>query len=253
MRWGARLLLIGGLLALLELAVWYLGPKVWTPRPDPHWVTVPAGTFKMGRMDASVQEQPEHSRAVAAFAVARYETTYADYAACVSARGCTPPDPDRLAVANLGQHPVTGVSWAQARRYCAWVGGRLPREDEWEKAATWDAEHGDKLLTMVGNTFEHGKGGTAAVGSFPEGRSPYGLDDMVGNVWEWTSSRFAPYPYLADDGREDANAAGERVVRGGSFMDVRQVTTGTNRLPVSPDERSPTVGFRCARSLGGAR
>ncbi len=242
-----------GVLAAVFFAVaavsgWYLAPILLTPRPNLQWITIADGSYQMGRDDATIQEKAAHSVPVETFEIARYEVTNEDYALCVRARHCAAPNSNRLNSLDYAKHPVVGVNWFEAQDYCNWIEGRLPTEAEWEKAATWDAKKGDKWLATSGNTFENGPGSTTEVGSYPDGRSPYGLDDMAGNVWEWTSSRLAPFPYEHDDGRENPRTEGERVVRGGSFMNMNRVATGTNRLGVAPIERSQDIGFRCVHS-----
>ncbi|HEX8144561.1 MAG TPA: SUMF1/EgtB/PvdO family nonheme iron enzyme [Pyrinomonadaceae bacterium] len=130
-------------------------------------------------------------------------------------------------------HPVQWLSWYEAYAYARWralsTGApyRLPTEAEWEKAAGWDEQKREKREYPWGNEFDHSicnlsypeaAHGTAAVGSHsPECDSPYGIADMPGQVWEWVSSMRRAYPYNADDGREDLEAAGERVFRGGCW------------------------------------
>ena len=133
-------------------------------------------------------------------------------------------------------HPVVNVSWRAAMAFCAWLNQtcaaqlpqgyvfRLPTEVEWEKAARGEfgAEWpwGNDFDPAKCNTYEGKKGGTTPVGAHsPQGDSPYGCANMVGNVWEWTHSLYQPYPYKADDGRENPKSEAARVLRGGSFSD----------------------------------
>ncbi len=156
--------------------------------------------------------------------------------------------------------PVVGVTWFEAVAYCAWAGARLPTEAEWERAAGWDGRGRGKLEYPWGeewdpakaNTAETGLGHTTEPGRYcPLGASPVGACDMAGNVWEWCSSIHRPYPYCADDGREDLEADGTRSLRGGSWINGRDRARTTYRLPPFPGDFimfDPTNGFRCAMS-----
>jgi formylglycine-generating enzyme required for sulfatase activity len=155
-----------------------------------------------------------------------------------------------------GDHPVSEVTWRGARRYARWRGVRLPTEAEWEAAARgfegrtypW----GEAPPTQERAVYGRSSGETAPVGSHPAGATPGGVQDMTGNVSEWTSSLYRPYPYEADDGREDPTARGERVTRGGAhvFFGPRELRaffrSGFSR---EVDRGHRHIGFRCARSL----
>ena len=145
---------------------------------------------------------------------------------------------------NRPEQPVVGVSWYEALAFAHWAGGTLPSEAEWEKAASWDPEAGRKRRYPWGdewdatrcNTIEEGLRRTTPVGQYsPRGDSAYGLVDMAGNVWEWTRSRLAGYPYAAGDGREGLEGAAARVVRGGAFDLGARLARCACRYWPSPD------------------
>ncbi len=159
---------------------------------------------------------------------------------------------------NQSNYPVVGVVWFEAAAYCRWTGARLPTEAEWERAAGWDAAKQEKYVYPWGNewqptrvnTVESALGTTTPVGRYcPEAASPVGACDMVGNAWEWVNTIFSPYPYRADDGREDMEAQGTRALRGGSWINERDRARVAYRLPPFPGDFilfDPTNGFRCA-------
>jgi formylglycine-generating enzyme required for sulfatase activity len=224
---------------------------------------------------AANDELPQHSAALPAYFIGRYEVTVGQYKACVSDGGCKPGDQN--AVGGNDDLPVRYVSWHEALAYCRWLeaklksspttpkaladalGGRLggatwrvtlPSEAEWEKAARgadgriypWGASIDPTNANYDGAK----KGGPTPVGSYPAGASPYGLLDMSGNVWEWTRSHYKDYPYRSSDGREDLSAGNDipRVVRGGSFYDSDGDVRAAYRDVRGPVGRLSNLGFR---------
>jgi len=155
---------------------------------------------------------------------------------------------------DFDDHPVTEVTWHGARAYCAWLDRRLPTEAEWEAAARGREGRpypwGEAPVTAERAVHDRQRGATAPVGSHPSGATPRGLQDMAGNLAEWTSSLFQPYPYDPGDGRENAEAAGERVTRGGDYLfdtEPSRLRTyfrdGFSRDPLRGHRH---IGFRCA-------
>jgi iron(II)-dependent oxidoreductase len=155
----------------------------------------------------------------------------------------------------FADHPAPESTWQGAKAFCAWRRARLPTEVEWEAAARGKKGRtypwGETRPTPERAVFARGRGETDRVGSHPKGATPEGVFDLAGNVAEWTSSLFRPYPYDASDGRENPNAAGERTTRGGDHVfDVApDQLTGTFRDGFSRDPRRGHrhIGFRCAR------
>jgi formylglycine-generating enzyme required for sulfatase activity len=209
---------------------------------------VPAGTFRIGSDSDEPDEIPMHEVNVEAFCMDRAEVTVSAYAACVGSGQCTSANTGgacNAGVAGRENHPINCVDWHQAKAYCEARGLRLPTEEEWEYAATggdgrtypWGNEAPSNQLCWNGDGNDQGKGkrtSTCAVGSYPKGRSPVGLDDMAGNVWEWTST-----PY-------DASA---RVFRGGGWDDVGpSFVRSAFRSWNVPTIQYDYLGFRCAGS-----
>jgi serine/threonine-protein kinase len=232
-------------------------------RTDAKGVTmrlVPASEFTMGSENGSDDEKPIHQVYLDAYYIDKYEVTNALYETCVSAGVCDPPKQTKSYTrssyyGNLqyADYPVIYVDWNQANTYCEWRGARLPTEAEWEKAARgtdgrtypWGNDSpNSNLLNYNSNV-----GDTTEVGKYPAGASVYGMLDMAGNVWEWVSSFYQSYPYSAGDGREDLNASGLRVLRGGSWYYGGYGVRSADRYWDDPSLIFLSrVGFRCALS-----
>jgi len=209
-------------------------------RPDR--VLVPAGPFSRGSTKGADDERPVRVRTLPAFHIDRIEVTRAMYARCVAARRCPALALDLAAEPEL---PVTQVDWYDARAFCAFAGGRLPSEDEWEKAARgsdgrefpWggelDCEHANwGNFENEGPCAGKNPGRPVVAGGYPKGASPFGALDMAGNVWEWVADRYDRDP-------------ARRVVRGGSCCSYFVEPRAANRNAWHPNHRDADLGFRC--------
>lgn len=243
-------------------------------------VRVPGGEFRMGTSDTLAHdlaeqfelpesslrvEQPEHTVDLPEFWIDRELVTNVEYKKFLDANPAFPvPALDLDAVRPLNwdaaarafpagrdNYPVVLVTWGDAAAYCKWAGKRLPTEAQWEKAARgtdgrvypwgnrWDANR-----TAAGKS---GARDAAPVGQFSGGASPYGAYDMVGNLWQWTSSLERSYPYSAADGREAQDAPGKRITRGGMYAFGPAISRANLRNASDPEGRAISVGFRCAQ------
>jgi formylglycine-generating enzyme required for sulfatase activity len=231
-------------------------PQAGTVRwfKEVQYVYVPAGEFKMGsdpQADALARddEQPQHTLTLPGFWIMRTEVTNGQYKRCVEEGVCTKPENDRWNDPANAEHPVTNLTWRQAKIYGAWAGGRLPTEAEWEKACRGTDGRiypwGDSAPTADLANFANNVGDITPVRSYsPEGDSPYGLVDMAGNVSEWTSSQYKSYPYDAADGRESQGGDASRTWRGGAWYDYDSVVRCAYRFGGRPDDSYNEVGFR---------
>jgi len=153
--------------------------------------------------------------------------------------------------------PVSGVNFFEADAYASWAGRRLPSEAEWEKAAAWDADRlearaypwGERRPTAELANLDQEQMEPAPVGSYPGGRSFYGCQQMLGDVWEWTAAPFLPYPGFVDRlGGESVRMFGDdvRVLRGGSWATLAWAVRNTRRVSCRPEISPVCTGFRCA-------
>jgi formylglycine-generating enzyme required for sulfatase activity len=217
-------------------------------------VEIPAGWFLMGSDSDRPDEAPQRRVYLDAFYIDRYEVTnrrYDDFATATGLAGAASwPGLDPML--GRGDFPVAGLRWEEAAAYCAWVGGRLPTEAEWEKAArgtdgrTWP--WGDEWDPARANTAESGAGGPMHVGSFASGVSPYQLADMAGNLEEWVADYYQAdyYRTAPDHNPRGPSTVVNHVRRGGSWAgdgDQARTSYRTSSHGSSPDLRA---GFRCA-------
>jgi formylglycine-generating enzyme required for sulfatase activity len=229
-----------------------------------------AGEFLMGSVPRHDQvaakeswtndEQPQHSVALPGYEIAGFPVTVAEYA-CFLRAGHPEPTMWQNQHSRL-DHPVGAVTWHDAVAYAAWLdrqtgqAWRLPTEAEWEKADRGtDARiypWGDIFDKERCNTSESDIKSTTPVGTYPAGASPYGVQDMAGNVWEWTSSRYVPYPYTESVERDDAHSSESRVLRGGSWSySARNARAACRDLDLPSNFRG-SLGFRMARAVPGS-
>jgi ergothioneine biosynthesis protein EgtB len=156
--------------------------------------------------------------------------------------------------------PVCHVSYYEADAYCKWAEKRLPTEAEWEKAACWNENLQQKTIFPWGNEkpteqrcnlFESHQWGCTEIGSYPEGASYYGCHQMIGDVWEWTSSEYVGYPGFKSgfDEYNDKWFSNQKVLRGGSFGTPKMSIRGSYRNFFRLDERWLISGFRCVENL----
>jgi serine/threonine-protein kinase len=229
------------------------------PAIKPDQVEIPAGTFQMGRNDSLPTEAPAHPVEVNALAMDKTEVTNAEYGQFIRQSNHPPPEQWGSVKPPVGQEllPVSNVSYEDAVAFAAWrskrdgVTYRLPTEEEWE----YTARNGNKdNLYPWGNTWqpahaatqEAGVGKEQPVGSYPQGGNRWGVQDLIGNVWEWTSSRAGLYPgntiKLPDVQKEWI------VVRGGSYSSPANKVSGTMRDWFAPTYKNPVLGFRLVKS-----
>ncbi len=247
--------------------------------PSP-MVLVPEGWFLMGtvRKDDNPYgmetqfddtEMPQRRIWLDAYEIDRDEVSLAEYLAWLQARRRqTPEDLQRLIRHLISVHslpdyvmarwPALYVTWQEAADFCEGFGKRLPTEAEWEKAARgpdgnlfpWGKAKPEWGLAVFGQHHVHEIPLVAAVDSGDEGRSPFGLHHMAGNVAEWAQDWFGTDYYVMMPERNPAGPATGRYrsVRGGSWRSNPDMLRAATRGGALPDQRAATIGFRCARS-----
>jgi formylglycine-generating enzyme required for sulfatase activity len=226
-------------------------------------VMIPAGEFWMGRdgTEALEDERPRHNVWLDAYSMDIYEVTTARYAKFLSATGrALPLFWDQVDLNAHRDRPVIGVSWEDAYAYCRWAGKRLPTEAEWEKAARGTDERpypwGNQTPTpnlanfALGARFSYGQV-LMPVDRYVKGRSPYGLYNLAGNVWEWVQDWYEGDYYEHSPGRNPAGLEhGQfKVLRGGSWSELPKYLLTYGRFKLPPSTRNSYTGFRCAKPV----
>jgi serine/threonine-protein kinase len=251
---------LGALLMLIAAAaIWHFYPSksqqpqkpVVPPTParsaPSGMVYIPGGSFEMGRNTApNLEETPAHSVTVAPFYIDKEPVTVDQYRTFLG---------KNLGLANYpasqAAWPATGVAWQDAQAYCATTtpGGRLPSEAEWEFAARGTDGRlypwGNNFSSALVNSLEAGLDHPEPGGTRPNNASPFGVLDMSGNVWQWCSDNYKPYLGLPSAFAIPEDA---KVIRGGSYKSDKEHVTATARNLDHAATRSPTIGFRCAKS-----
>jgi formylglycine-generating enzyme required for sulfatase activity len=242
-------------------------PHPASETPNVQMIRIPSGKFIMGRpiisqKDERPNEGPTHEVFLDDYYIDKYEATNGDYKECVDASVCSTPHSLNSSARTKGYYsnpdyadfPVIHVDWHMANEYCEWRGARLPTEAEWEKAArSSNDKHFPWGQNIISCSFaQYGACGkdTVAVGSHSVGASPYGVQDMAGNVWEWVADWYgSDYYALSSSSNPQGPASGiYRVARGGGWNSNSTQLWVTYRTRFTPDHNTFNLGFRCAKS-----
>ena len=243
-------------------------------------INIPEGWFLMGTIRKDDDpfgletqyddtEFPQRRIWLDTYAIDRDEVSLAEYLAFLYQQGLSVPDDLRHLIWHLidvhslpdyvmARWPAMYVDWKEADQFCRTQNKRLPTEAEWEKAARgtdgnlfpWGSQVPDADLAVSGLYHVHQIPLVAAVDSFEEGRSPYGLSHMAGNVREWVNDWFGPdyYPQMPERNPQGPEVGRYKSVRGGSWRSRPQLLRTATRNGAIPRTRSPNVGFRCAKN-----
>lgn len=258
-KWLRRLapIAVATILAALAATWFFAGrgaPSTREGKDGTPAMLVPAGKFTMGDDDSS----PLRLLFIDAFYMDRYETTTSRYRKFLESAGAgnEPDFWDEIAGKDSDDMPVIGVSWNEANAYCRWAGKRLPTEAEWEKAARgtdqrpfpWGQAPPAPDRANYQNTAPGPyESALTPVGAYAAGKSPYGVDDLAGNVSEWVADWYSE-SFTSDDvynsrGPSDGE---KKVIRGGGRYDPPSRLSSAARWFASPETRSADIGFRCA-------
>ena len=223
-------------------------------------VLIPAGEFWMGAEDGLQDARPLHRVHLSSYWFDKYEVTNARYRQCVEGGGCTVPK-DRQAFEDLArtQHPVTNITWSQARAFCQWQGKRLPTEAEWEKAARgtdgrrypWGNDEEVVRSRVRNGEIKAGTNRTEPIGLQAGTASPYAVFDLIGSVSEWVKDWYAEDFYQASPARDPQGPlrGSFRVLRGGEWNEKSPNLQASYRGWDDVTYWGPTLGVRCAADV----
>ncbi len=237
---------------------------------EPNLCLIPAGTFIMGSDTDLPNEAPMHEIYLDAYYIGKTEVTNAEYYRFWLETGGAGSEHTPISYGGAfgtwpeiaktkPEHPVTGVSWHSAGAYAAWRGMRLPTEAEWEKAARGtDARRwpwGNTFKQRIKNTNTHANVWNQSgahlqpVASYATGVSPYGAQDMAGNVWEWVADWYSEtfYHHTPDRNPKGPTVGSRRVVRGGSWLNAEMLARCSTRIGQYPEIGTSFIGFRLAK------
>jgi formylglycine-generating enzyme required for sulfatase activity len=222
-------------------------------------VLIPAGEFLMGSWTGDADERPMRRVYLDAYFFDKNQLTVGEYAKFLDATShSAPPDWNIMSRAMHQKRPVVNVDWADAAAYCTWAGKRQPTEAEWEKAARgtdgrtypWGNEPPTKLHANMQKEVWNSHMGLTPVGTFEDSTSPYGINDMAGNVWEWVSDWYDDDYYSTAPLRNPTGPATgmSKVVRGGSWGSGPKGLRSAERETRVPSFQGYGTGFRCAKT-----
>lgn len=235
-----------------------LPPRI-TTRDGAEMILIPNGPFTIG-VHGEPNAQPPQEIQLSPYYIDRYPVTNACYLRFIRESKYPQPshwwDPKEnnglYFLPELMLHPIVQVSYEEVQAYCRWVGKRLPTEAEWEKSA----RSNDQRLYPWGKVWQEGmaqfgESSTSSVLVHEHGQSPYGVCDLLGNVWEWIGDYYSSdsYKYIEGHNPQGVEKGSFRVVRGGSHRDPPSNIRATTRGFRMPHLKGPSVGFRCVLDL----
>jgi formylglycine-generating enzyme required for sulfatase activity len=229
------------------------GEELWREKDGAIVVRIPGGEFQMGSpaTEGEPSEHPRHVVRVSSFLMDKTEVTWGQYKRFLAASSRPPPKSPLWGMPEA--FPASSITWEEARAFCAWAGGRLPTEAEWERAARGD----DARQYPWGNTFDPWRCNTRDGGphaptpaaAYPDCVGPYGVLDLAGGVLEWCSDWYGE-TYYAESPVENPTGpetGTRRVLRGGNWMSASSMVRVASRLGIEPTWPGPMTGFRCAQ------